>query len=436
MIVQKISDLSDKYKVLLDKNPLTDQIHNNKKKIESAQSVIISNNNRIKELENQKNSYRADQIKREVEIRHLTKINSILEAEGTKVDCSFDMLNEEEIVKFMEAIGCKFVSLAFGDNTAVLTYIKNATKLHTLTIPPMVVKIEYYITDGTYFISNAYCKASHVPALNSSREAYFHPHIRIINCSENNVFFGEVCMGNYFDQLRSSNVQFTLANFQDHVILLNNLISTYNPDSPFITLHDLKYNYSYRELLPVMGRVNILHDCPVAIISPELRSTSRTLFSVQDIIPRSFLAKFNQLVNESPKDMETYFDMCQTIAQGNIDNITDNYDSDDDENFTSDDVRDLVINFYKSIGKLTKEIDTGIFEIIFKSDTEELLSGDLAGYDCYLEILREFSNKTRQFNMHFDSGKITSETSPQWAKLIEVVSSNLEVQNLIRGIDD
>ena len=135
----------------------------------------------------------------------------------------------------MRPMGLRFFSMhtSSSGETIIFTFVREAKPISYVITPPLVLRIIYsYNRDhSTYHLNSA--RAMPLIYFNEINE-YVHPHI-----NDSSDTFKGICMGNYLDVLRASKVPSTFSNWQDHVLLLDQLLSTYNPDSPYIGISEL-----------------------------------------------------------------------------------------------------------------------------------------------------------------------------------------------------
>jgi len=224
MIVQDVSGLPPTLKGLLTTNPFDSDLRDSEKLIAiteaSEKNARINVAEYLRKVEEQKIIAQIEKQKLVIGNKRLKVIEKAYNDANLTVDASY--LETSKLVAFFNSIGCKFVLLRFHDNQerASLEYIRYGGFINLLPVPPMLIKMDYQRKNGKL----AFYKPEVFGVFSNGN--YIHPHISSYS----------VCMGNYFDILDKNNYSILLDGYQEHVILLNNLLSTYNPDSPYRTI--------------------------------------------------------------------------------------------------------------------------------------------------------------------------------------------------------
>ena len=177
---------------------------------------------KLEELEREKNRTKLSIL---TEKQLLKKANDTLEAvkkvvaDLPKPDTS--IFSTDKLEKFFEGIGLVFVALQIKGNglEAELKFIRPSKMVSSLPVPPMLIKMYYCRNNSSALSFYNVTVSSNI----SVENGYYHPHISSV----------DICLGNYVDVLDAHDVSMGLSSYQDHVLLLDQLLSTYNPDSPY-----------------------------------------------------------------------------------------------------------------------------------------------------------------------------------------------------------
>lgn len=193
-----------------------------------------------REIQNYKNALEEQKRKQlllDTEVYRIERKLKALEKVASKSTVSgvLESLTAKKFDEFMRPMGLRFFSMhtSSSGETIIFTLVREAKPISYVITPPLVLRIIYsYNRDhSTYYLNSA--KAMPLIYFDEINR-YVHPHIN--SSSEH---FKNICMGNYLDVLRASKVPSTFSNWQDHVLLLDQLLSTYNPDSPYIGISEL-----------------------------------------------------------------------------------------------------------------------------------------------------------------------------------------------------
>jgi len=224
MIVQDVSGLPPTLKGLLTTNPFDSDLRNVKSTVENIANLVEQSrsnaNEYARKVEEQKLIAQIEKQKLVNEKKRLKAIETAFNVASESVDASY--LETSKLVSFFNSIGCKFVKLNFHSNQerAQLEYIRYGGFISLLPVPPMLITMRYERKNGKL----AFKKAEVFTVFHNGN--YIHPHVSSYS----------ICMGNYYDVLDQNDYSILLDGYQEHAILLNNLLSTYNPDSPYRTI--------------------------------------------------------------------------------------------------------------------------------------------------------------------------------------------------------
>lgn len=231
MYVNDISGLSTSLKGYLSKNPFDSDLEYIKSAIEDSNYTIKANQQRIQqlitEMDTTKINLNIEKQKLIINEKRSSVISkAFLEA---SLNTDSDYLNVESMSRFFEKLNCRFLRLEINSDgeRAYLYFVRENSFINALPVPPLLICMEYRKTKGKLTIKSVNTYA--VIGTNS----YIHPHISSGGSTQS------ICLGNFIDVLNDNNYSCMLDGYQDQVLLLNNLLHTYNPDSPYRTIDSI-----------------------------------------------------------------------------------------------------------------------------------------------------------------------------------------------------
>lgn len=292
MIITDISTIPTSSKRYLEHNPF-------KTELEKIKSERRSFDDNIRSMRSSILSYKQEVEKYERNIRAYTEKERINKRNEARVQVAYDnaldvkaslnWLKPELMTGFFKSIGMTFISLKLSNsgNEAVLSFVRPASFINSLPVQPMVCSLSYRENNGVLVVSYAYCYVG-LQARNNH-----HPHIS----------GDSVCMGNYFDVLQNQGSDLMLESYQDHVIMLDSLLSTYNPDSPYLSIDQIITNLSSYGMSEYTTSVSVDSTSYVTVVNPKLND-ARTSYKVKDIITR--------------KAYEQYYESLKTLKTDDV----------------------------------------------------------------------------------------------------------------------
>lgn len=207
-----------------------DELARVKNNLSSAERAIQDYKNALEEQKRKQLLMNTEVYRIERKLKALEKVASKSTVSGV-----LETLTAKKFDDFMRPMGLRFFSMHTSSSGEAITFtlVREAKPISYVITPPLVLRIIYsYNRDhSTYHLHST--KAMPLIYFNNINE-YVHPHI-----NSGSDTFKSICMGNYLDVLRASKVPSTFSNWQDHVLLLDQLLSTYNPDSPYIGISEL-----------------------------------------------------------------------------------------------------------------------------------------------------------------------------------------------------
>lgn len=227
MIIESPQEIGGSVRSIIETNPLSKLLSQEKSVLSSAiedyretKQDTLNLKLKLKNSLIEQNVSKQLVRKSEIKIKYLEK--TVAESYN---EFKCDFLNRESMAQFFQSIGLRFISLNIAQSgiEARLSYARPARMISTLPVQPMIVTMYYELKNGTL----RFKKPEITTVFSSSTN--MHPHIS-----------GDyVCMGNYFDIFEEKDYSVLLEGYQDQVILLENLLSTFNPDSPYARIDQI-----------------------------------------------------------------------------------------------------------------------------------------------------------------------------------------------------
>lgn len=313
MIIEDPLEMGSMVRSIIETNPLAllltkeqASLNSVKQTYESVKHDTLDLRRRVNNSLVEQNVYKQLVRKSELKVKHLEK--TVAESSN---DFKCDFLNRESMAQFFQSIGLRFISLniAQSGSEARLSYVRPARMISTLPVQPMIVTMLYELKNGTLRF-----RRPDITAIFSSSTS-MHPHIS-----------GEsVCMGNYFDVFDSDNYSVHLEGYQDQVILLENLFSTFNPDSPYARIDQIIMGI-VKGVSYSMYEYCVARSSSYTFINPKLKTDGNSYFYAHDLITEEMYRDYYAMLGNMP---------IKDTVQDIIDSLPNDYrDSDSgSENF-------------------------------------------------------------------------------------------------------
>lgn len=292
MYVVDATLISPEIKSMLEQNPFRERVSKLANEVEDYKVSIADYTNEIDNCRTR--ITRSQQLKSisaqkmtiaDRELKHIEKL-----AVETVSEFSCDYLDSTKLEKFFNDIGNKFISLDISQsgNFASLIYVRPSRYIGSLPSQPYVITLTYKLDRGGLVLNR--------PLITSviGSKSYTHPHVGS----------SSVCLGNYFDVLDHNGVSLMLNGYQDQVIMLDNLLSTYNPDSPYRCIDEIISDLSEEMRVDYMQGFIYSND-----------STSFT-FKHSSLSPNKHGAKVIDLIGEEL--FREYFAMLGNISSASL----------------------------------------------------------------------------------------------------------------------
>lgn len=263
----------------LQGNPLTKDLARFEKDIALGERRIshieTSLNTLTAELDITKQLKRINE-KKAVKLRKILDQNTVYTPE---LPALFDL---EKLEKFFNNNGMCFVSLSFieHENCAYLSFIRPCRMIGSLPTPPLFIRMKYAIDEesDSSILRLSYYDITARTNINYEN-GYIHPHLN----------GSTICLGNYKDVLDKNGVPIEISSYQDHVILLDNLLSTYNSSSPYRAIHDIIIASTKRTTFDV--------EFAPTIIDNSITIANDTINAGKFIIPKTMYEEYFEKLN-------------------------------------------------------------------------------------------------------------------------------------------
>jgi len=387
MFISDVSQLTPHLKKAVEQNPFLLELQKMEKRHSDCLRVASDMNRRVidysKEVENAKRDAKINNDMAKITERGLEKMRKVSDEQSKEKTCEF--LDQGRMMKFFESIGMKFVSLSMDGGSspenAYLRFIRPAKMINNLPVQPMVVRINYRLQNGTFMFYKVKCFYSMKLVSN------MHPHIETD---------GGVCLGNFYDVLEANQASTILESYQDHVLLLDTLLQTYNPDSPYRGINDIIQEVSGSGFSFQSASVDIEHSTTAITIAHSKLNPARSTYQVKDLITRGMYEDFYKTMS-TLKLSDVIDDLAAKIA-------TRSHDGD------SRDMYDMLFGIYDELielvsdyGKIAplsdfSEVDEDEESVIYESEFDtcrkswlSFLTG-LKSNDDFNKATIEFSN--------------------------------------------
>ncbi len=142
----------------------------------------------------------------------------------------------------------------------------------------MIVNLHYTRRDGLLVLK----KPDVFYSIRSSGN--IHPHIQ---SGEG----GKVCLGNFFDVMNTNGYSLLLDGYQEHVLMIDNLLSTYNPDSPYQSIDEILKNFMDELSFEMNSTYSVDNYSTYTFRSSKL-NTSRTSYPLHDLIGEEYFRDY------------------------------------------------------------------------------------------------------------------------------------------------
>jgi hypothetical protein len=234
MFVESGELLTPAFKRAIYDNPLLQNFETNKELLESLKN---SNDGNSQEIERRERELVGLKISLNVGTQ---KVGRFITSQAllaklidkNKNDINIDFFDKEKIEAFFNSMSLTFVDLYLSTDCyeGVLTYIRPTRYIEAMPVPPLMIKVMYILKNNVLTFSTVHVRT----VIRAVSLSFIHPHISSI--TNGNV---KICLGNFIDVLSENSASVVISGYQDHVVMIENLLSTYNSDSPYISLNEL-----------------------------------------------------------------------------------------------------------------------------------------------------------------------------------------------------
>lgn len=131
----------------------------------------------------------------------------------------------------LKPLGMRFLAMDASQDYTYVYVVREAKPVSYIVAPPMIVRLIYAMSGSHGNVYKLHKAEVGFLVHFGDYGGHSHPHVQ-----SGGGFFRGVCLGNFFDILSNSRVPTTVSHWYDHVIMLDQLLSTYNPASPYINI--------------------------------------------------------------------------------------------------------------------------------------------------------------------------------------------------------
>lgn len=266
-----------------------DALNKYKANLDSTERSITDYKRAMEDLKLKSMMYHSEMHRVERKLKALENV-----ASKQSNDTVLKELTAKKFDDFLRPIGLRFFTVhsTSSGETIILTIVREAKPVSYVITPPLLLRISYSRDNSTYYLNGI--RAMPLVHFNEPM-GYVHPHIN----SSSDTFKG-VCMGNYLDVLRSHKVPTQFSNWQDHCLLLDQLLSTYNPDSPYIGIQELasrmrRNGYTINDRDETRNSVSMDTSSKFILFAEGLEQN--TVYNPENILTKGMFDRFEQQVH-------------------------------------------------------------------------------------------------------------------------------------------
>lgn len=279
-------------------NPVANEITSSKDALNKYKANLNSTERNIEDYKKAMEDLKLKSMMYHSEMHRLERKLKALENVASKQsnDTVLKELTAKKFDDFLRPLGLRFFTVhsTSSGETIILTLAREAKPVSYVITPPLLLRITYTYNreNGTYYLNGI--RAMPLVHFNEPT-GYVHPHIN----SSSDTFKG-VCMGNYLDVLRTHKVPTQFSNWQDHCLLLDQLLSTYNPDSPYIGIQELasrmrRDGYTINDRDETGNSVTIDSASKFVLFAEGLEQN--TVYNPENILTKGMFDRFEQQVH-------------------------------------------------------------------------------------------------------------------------------------------
>lgn len=298
-IVKDFSEIKDMPAFLnsVVSNPALKEISDTKSSLLKVTSNLTSTNRDINSYESALLDMKRKYSMFQTEELRLNKKIEILEKASRNIstDTALTNINAKKFDEFLRPMGLRFFACQAIGEAVYFYFTREAKKVSYILTPPLMLRIRYGFNRDydTYNLSEV--RAMPLVYFNNINN-YVHPHI-----NSGSDTFKPLCLGNYFDILNNHKVSISFANWQDHCLLVDQLLSTYNSGSPYIHVSDLakilkEHGYKINDREYTSNYINIDSASKFVMLADGL--TQMHHYNPENILTKGMFDRFEKLIHE------------------------------------------------------------------------------------------------------------------------------------------
>lgn len=377
MYVESPLDLSSDIRNSLEPNVLETTLKETRNEVSRADSAA---NNYLRYVEDARNSIQINLIKAnvmkqrklklEAEVKHLEKA-----LENHCSTSNFEYLNRDSMVMFFEQMGLRFIAFRIEESgdSAELFYMRPAKMIGNLPYMPVIISLYYRRNNGSLVFKSP---IMYTPFTTANP---LHPHI----------VDSKVCMGNYFDIVERNGYSLLPDGYQEQVALLENLLGTFNPDSPYRRIEQIIADMATNQVQLRFNDIQVNGEHYHTIHNPAVVDIDRNYYTNFQLLPKSWMQLYYAQLDGITKS---------DVAQDVIDLLPMDYRSDDSEHENYD----HYVNYRKTLNVMFGiSLDTVDYYSEFneENDRDELSEGNYEDMiQSWIDTLKEVVASTDTFS--------------------------------------
>ena len=362
-------------------------------------------------------------------------------------------LNANDIANVFKMCGNDFLFMYAKDQSVEVYFYKPTSTCGEAAIATVIYCVKYSFNNGKIKFSGVTAYPTLSTRRDSNGSGYdskFHPHIGSLNGDEYSyrstvrmAFYGNVCTGNFIDVLSTHKTGDDINELEDHMILLNTLLNTYSPASPYIRPDQINGLYNSNGIVNHISQNIYLPstDKSKYILSPDLNVAIINAYISAGKLPIKAVVKTSDIrsfLNQVAVGTENVYKKFHSV----LSEVSSALDS--DSAYEQRAIIEFIDNkfktlFYTTNVQLDKIIaeNTSIYTILKLYQDLPSVLGDLSGtYGNHIK-LREVLPKILDMKQILEDDKETLahlEVSNKSSLLSESYSSLVEYLNHLDGV--
>ena len=307
-----------------------------RQKLDATKLNIKDGEKRVTEVNNKLSALKLALNIREAELSGMSSSLAILQeieaslAEALKNEqlSGLITLNANDIANVFKMCGNDFLFMLAKDQSVEVYFYKPTSTCGEAVIPPVIYNARYSFSSGKVRFSGVTAYPTLSTRRDSNGSGYdskFHPHISSLNGDEysyqssgRKAFYGNVCTGNFIDVLSTHKTGDDINELEDHMILLNTLLNTYSPASPYIRPDQINKLYNSNGIVNHIGQNIYLPstDKSKYILSPDLNVGIINAYISSGKLPIKAVVKTSDIrdfLNQITVDTENVYEKFHSV---------------------------------------------------------------------------------------------------------------------------